>query len=92
MAEPLEPEPNEPAGPAEPTTLADDTPLIYGPSHLTEPPAMSTYPSIRQALTAEIDWDEVGSPADDWVAPSVPPLGTAESMSHVASVALFGHA
>jgi hypothetical protein len=64
-------------------------------------------PPLREALAAEIDWDEVDdltplNPAegfdevdgfeDDWEAPSVPPLETAGSMSRAASMALFGHA
>lgn len=84
MAEPL------PAPPASaPTVVAPtvETVEFHAPP---EPDHMSAdRPSLRDALTADVDW---GEDAEDWESPSVPPIDTAGSMSEVASMALFGHA
>jgi hypothetical protein len=109
MAEPLPPAsaPLHPATPAEPVTA--HVPLTAPEPTLppAEPVVREHPPPLRQALAAEIVWDEVDDlgpldPAegldhvegydDDWEAPSVPPLETAGTMSRAASVALFGHA
>jgi hypothetical protein len=52
-------------------------------------------PSLRDSLTAHIDWDEVDEiPLEDDEAaesPPIPPLEIANAMSPTAAQALFGH-
>jgi hypothetical protein len=63
---------------------------------MSEPrPAAVPLPSLRESLTAEIDWDEaeeISIETDDVESPPIPPLEIAAAMSTTASVALFGHA
>lgn len=52
-------------------------------------------PSLRDSLTAQIDWDEIEAvEPEDYVvwSPPIPPLEIAGAMSSTASMALFGHA
>jgi hypothetical protein len=109
MAEPLPQAsaPLHPATRAETVTAPDNATAPEPLLEPTEPVGHEHPPPLRQALAAEIVWDEVEDlgpldPAeglddvetydDDWAAPSVPPLETAGSMSRAASMALFGHA
>jgi hypothetical protein len=55
----------------------------------------SELPTVREALSSQIEWDEFDEHEDvddDPETPAVPPLEAAGSMSRAASVALFGHA
>jgi hypothetical protein len=54
--------------------------------------AASELPTVREALTSQIEWDEFEDLDDEGETPVVPPLEVAGSMSRAASVALFGHA
>lgn len=87
------PEPARPANPPRPT-LVVATPAP-GPEPIVEPARLVSPRPLREALSAQIDWDEVeelDELDEDWESPSVPPLETAGSMSQTASMALFGHA
>ncbi|HEX3825265.1 MAG TPA: hypothetical protein VHV79_12440 [Mycobacteriales bacterium] len=58
--------------------------------------AESELPTVREALSSQIEWEEFDEHDDrddvDLETPAVPPLEAAGSMSRAASVALFGHA
>jgi hypothetical protein len=111
MAEPF---PDRSAASVAPTrTVATTAPWFTpAPVHTAEPPPQPARepvpapPTLREALAAQINWDEVADfdtfgetqaegveEVDDGPEPpSVPPLDTGGSMSRKASMALFGHA
>lgn len=70
-------------------------PIVAAQPPVAAPPPRIGLPemlSVREALAASIEWDEVEDLTEDGEVPSVPPLEVAGSMSRAASVALFGHA
>jgi hypothetical protein len=82
----------EPATASDPEHVAPHGP---DPDPVIEPEPTATPPTLRAALSAQIDWAEVEELEDldeDWESPSVPPLETTGPMSRTASMALFGHA
>jgi hypothetical protein len=84
--------------PAAPTPAAE-APVIPATSApvAARPQSSGRLLSLRESLTAQIDWDEV-EPAElqdadgEAATPPVPPLELDAEMSSEASMALFGHA